>query len=317
LKYFWLVAVLLCTFTSAMGQRTRHAMHLVPTGKGWGQVLPETQPPRIWGAPQKTAPTNGILYHGGPIIPGKVNLYFIWYGNFLTGPAASDAVMTQDLLTALFGAGGLGGTPYARINSTYSDRSHAVSGNFALLESVNDYYSRGTQLSDAAVTAVVAQAINSRALPKDTNGLYFVLTSSDVNETSGFCTQYCGWHRQVRISGSDIKIAYVGNPDRCPGACEEQVVSPNGNSGADGMASIMAHETNEAISDPDLNAWYDNSGNENGDKCVWKWGPVTGSLGKGAYNTVLAGHHWLLQMNWENARGGGCDQKLGGKFYSQ
>jgi hypothetical protein len=317
LRYFWLLAVLLCTIISAAAQKTRDATHLVPSGKGWGQIAPAVQPPRVWSAPQKVTPTNGIYYHGGPVMAGKVNLYFIWYGNFVNGPALSDSTQTQDLLTTLFGTGGLGGTAYARIDSTYTDKSHAVTGNFALMESANDYYSRGTTLSDAAVTAVVAQAISSRVLPKDANGLYFVLTSSDVAETSGFCTQYCGWHSHAKISGSDIKIAFVGNPDRCPSACEEQSVSPNGDSGADGMASIMAHETNEAISDPDLNAWYDTSGNENGDKCVWKWGPVTGSLGNGAYNTAVAGHHWLIQMNWENGRGGGCDKKLGGKFYSQ
>jgi hypothetical protein len=317
LKYFWLTAVLFCTLISATAQTTRDATHLVPSGKGWGHVVPEARPPRIWGAPQKGAPTNGIFYHGGPVMGGTVNLYFIWYGNFLTGPTPSDSVATQDLLTTLFSTGGLGGTAYARINSTYSDRSRAVTGKFALMESANDYYSRGAKLNDAAVTAVVAQAVSNGALPKDVNGVYFVLSSSDVSETSGFCTRYCGWHSHATISGSDIKIAFVGNPDRCPNACEEQTVSPNGDSGADGMASIMAHETNEAISDPDLNAWYDTSGNENGDKCVWKWGPVTGSLGNGAYNTAVAGHHWLIQMNWENARGGGCDQKLSGKFYSQ
>jgi hypothetical protein len=286
LRYFWLTAVLLCSLISisAAAQRTREATHLVPSEKGWGHVVPAVQPPRVWGAPQKAAPTNGIYYHGGPVMAGRVNLYFIWYGNFVNGPALSDGTQTQDLLTTLFGAGGLGGTAYARINSTYTDRSHAVTGNFALAESANDYYSRGTKLSDSVVSAIMSQAINSRVLPKDANGLYFVLTSSDVSETSGFCTQYCGWHSHARISGSDIKIAFVGNPDRCPGACEEQSVSPNGNSGADGMASIMAHETNEAISDPDLNAWYDTSGNENGDKCVWKWGLVTGSLGNGAYS---------------------------------
>jgi hypothetical protein len=317
LRYFWLPAVLLCTLISAAAQKTREATHLVPNGKGWGQVVPAVQPPHVWSAPQKTAPTNGIYYHGGPVMAGKVNLYFIWYGNFVNGPALSDSTQTQDLLTTLFGASGLGGTAYARINSTYTDRSHLVTGNFALAESANDYYSRGARLNDAAVTAIVSQAMSSRVLPKDVNGLYFVLTSSDVSETSGFCTQYCGWHSHTRISGSDIKIAFVGNPDRCPSACEEQSVSPNRDSGADGMASVIAHETNEAISDPDLNAWYDTSGNENGDKCVWKWGPVTGSLGNGAYNTTVAGHHWLIQMNWENARGGGCDQKLGGKFYGQ
>jgi hypothetical protein len=221
--------------------------------------------------------------------------------------------MTQDLLTTLFGAGGLGGTAYARINSTYTDRSHAVTGNFTVTELANDYYFPGSWLSDAAVTAVVTRAISSRALPKDANAI-FVLTSSDVR-TSGLCTHYCGWHNHASIFGSDIKIAFVGNPDRCPNACEEQAVSPNDDSGADGMASIMAHEANEAINDPDLNARYDTTGSESEDKCAWEWGPITGLLGNGAYDTAVAGHHWLLQMNWENSRGGGCDEKLGGKFY--
>ena len=164
--------------------------------------------------------------------------------------------------------------------------------------------------------SVVSKAISSGVLPNDTNGVYFVLTSSDVRETSGFCTRYCGWHTRATISGSDIKYAFVGNPDRCPSACEAQTTSPNGDSGADGMANIMAHETEEAISDPDLNAWYDSSGAENADKCAWMFGPTNGTIGSGGYNQTLASRHWLIQMNWENTRGGGCDQTKGGTFYN-
>lgn len=312
----WMASLFFCSLTCVNAQTARDATHLVPTGKGWGKAVPIEQAPHAMNPPKAPA-TNGIYYHGGPILPGTANLYFIWYGNFVTGPAASDSIGTVDLLTDLFRTGGLGGSIYSRINSTYTDRSHAVSGNFALVESTYDFYSRGLSLSDTSVAAIVANAINTRALPRDSNGVYFVLTSSDVSETSGFCTQYCGWHSHSMIGGYDIKYAFVGNPDRCPNACEEQIVSPNGNSGADGMASTMAHETNEVISDPDLNAWYDTKGNEVGDKCAWKWGPVTGTLGKGGYNMTAAGHNWLIQMNWENSRGGGCDQKLGGKFYSQ
>ena len=78
-----------------------------------------------------------------------------------------------------------------------------------------DNYSQGTALSDAGVQAVVSAAISSGALgPADPKGVYFVLTSADVNETSGFCTQYCGWHTHGTISGTDIKYAFIGNPDR-------------------------------------------------------------------------------------------------------
>jgi hypothetical protein len=313
--YFSLSALLLftCVFTTA--QTARDATHLAPTGKGWGEI--QTSPlPRAW-APPGWVTVNGILNHGGPVMAGKVNLYFIWYGNFVNGPAASDSVLTQDLLSTLFGPSGLGGSPYALINTTYFDKAHKVTGDFALAESANDYYSRGKTLSDATVAAVVANAISSRVLPRDTNGVYFVLASSDVSESSGFCTQYCGWHSRATIAEADIKIAFVGNPDRCPNSCVEEMTSPNGDSGADAMASTMVHEVIEATNDPDLNAWYDPNGNESADKCAWKYGPVTGILGDGAYNMSVAGHNWLIQMNWENLRGGGCDQKLGGKFYSQ
>ena len=82
------------------------------------------------------------------------------------------------------------------------------------------------------------------------------------------------------------------------------------------MASIIAHELEEAVSDPDLNAWFDSSGAENADKCAWKFGPTTGSIGSGGYNQTFGANHWLIQMNWENSRGGGCPQTLGGTFYT-
>ncbi len=315
MRYLCLFALLSCAILTASGQTTRNATHLVPTGKGWGQITPQPAPGA--GTVKKTPTANGIYYHGGPVMVGNVHIYFIWYGNFVNGPAKSDSPMTQDLLTELFSEGGLGASSYARINSSYSNGAGNVSGNFALAESVFDYYSYGTSLSDATVGSVVANAIGNRALPRDTNGIYFVLTSSDVSETSGFCTQYCGWHNHATIDGVDIKYAFVGNSDRCPSACVEQVQSPNGDSGADTMASIMAQQTNEAINDPDLSGWYDSSGEESGDKCAWRWGPVNGTIGERAYNVTAAGHDWLLAMNWENARGGGCDLELGGAFYGQ
>jgi hypothetical protein len=315
-----LCLALLWVFAShtADAQITRDASHLAPTGKGWGHRTLVPPPPRRFPPPFPPATTaNSIYYHGGLVMPGAVNLYFIWYGNFVNGPAPSDSFLTQNLLTRLFGIGGLGGSPYARINSTYGDSYRKVTGNFALSESANDYYSHGTKLSDTAVAGIVSSAITSRVLPEDINGVYVVLTSSDVAETSGFCTQYCGWHSHGRISGADIKFAFVGNPDRCPSACEEQLISPNNDSGADAMASTIAHETEEVINDPDLNAWYDASGNESADKCAWRFGPVTGKPGSGAFNMTVAGHNWLIQMNWENTRGGGCTQTLGGKVYNQ
>ena len=232
-----LLLVFAC-FTCVSAQTTRDAKHMVPTGKGWG-VQSANAPGNQ--APRSVTQGNGINYHGGPVMKGNpVNVYFIWYGNWTNGPRASDSQVTVGLLDALFGSsGGIGGSGYEKINTTYGDNSGNVSGNIALAASTTDNYSHGTRLNDSAVQAVVSSAISSGRLPSDTNGLYFVLTSSDVRETSGFCSQYCGWHTNGNINGADIKYSFVGNPDRCPSACEAQTVSPNGDSGADGMASIM------------------------------------------------------------------------------
>ena len=174
--------------------------------------------------------------------------------------------------------------------------------------STTDNYTRGSALSDSDIQGVVSSAITSGRLPKDTKGVYFVLTSADVNETSGFCTQYCGWHTHGTISGSDIKYAFIGNPDRCPSACEEQTTGPNGNAGADGMASIIAHELEEATTDPDLNAWYDRRGEENADKCAWTFGAESTAANGAKYNMTLGTRHYLIQQNWVNASGGYCSK---------
>ena len=287
---------------------------LVPTGKGWGQRPAPGPGPgegagQGQGQPQGQSRTlrpnsgNGIDYHGGPVLLGTPRIYYIWYGNW-TGNSATT------ILTDL--AKNIGGSPYLNINSTYYNASNAhVSGLASYASSTTDNYSHGTILSDAGVQAVVANAL-AHGLPFDSNGVYFVLTSADVNESSGFCTQYCGWHTHGTITGTDIKFAFVGNPDRCPSACAAQTAGPNGNAGADGMASIIAHELEEAITDPDLNAWYDRRGQENADKCAWTFGSTsTASISNGSkYNVKLGTREFLIQQNWVNASGGYCAKAL-------
>jgi hypothetical protein len=286
---------------------------LVPTGKGWGE-RPSPGPgpgqgmgqgqgqPQGNGKPSKPGgSSNGIDYHGGPVMTGNKNVYFIWYGNW-SGNSATTVL--PDLI------GNLGGSPYFNINTTYHDGSNrAVANMVNFAGSSVDGYSHGTSLSDSAIQSVVASAITSGRLPKDTSGVYFVLTSSDVTASSGFCTQYCGWHTHGTISGSDIKYSFVGNPDRCPSACAEQSTGPNGTGGADGMASIIAHELEEAATDPDLNAWYDRRGMENADKCAWTFGNTYTAANGALANMKLGSRDYLIQQNWVNATGGYCSVK--------
>jgi hypothetical protein len=228
-----------------------------PTGRGGGIV-------NNFAKPGSGGTSNGIVYHGGPVMLGTTTVYYIWYGNWSGNTATS-------ILTDF--AQNVGGSPYYNINTTYYDGTNAI---------------------------------NSNALPKNANAVYFVLTSADVTASSGFCTQYCGWHTHGTIAGTDIKYSFVGNPDRCPSSCAAQTTGPNGNAGADGMASILAHELEEAVTDPDLNAWYDRRGYENADKCAWTFG-TTYTVANGAKaNMKLGARDFYIQQNWVNAAGGYC-----------
>lgn len=272
--------------------------HLKPNGKGWGELDPTGETEKN-AAKFSRLSNNGILYHGGPVMLGQTNVYYIWYGNWTTDPTA------QSVLNQF--ASSIGGTPWYNINTTYYDGSNNhVSNSVKLVTQTNDSGSQGTRLNDAAVQTIVANALASGALPTDKQGVYFVLTSQDVTETSGFCTQYCAWHTHGTLNGTDIKYGFIGNPARCPSACAEQTTTPNGDLAGDSMASLIAHELSESVTDPDLNAWFDQRGQENADKCAWHFGTTQTAQNGSQYNVVFGGTKFLIQQNWVNASGGYC-----------
>jgi hypothetical protein len=274
----------------------------VVNGKGGGTLLNLPTPDDG----ERLDPTdNGIQYHGGPIMLGTPNIYFIWYGNW----AGNTAV---PILTDW--ANNIGGSPYYNINTTYYNGSGTHLSNSARFAgSAFDAYSHGTALSDANVRDIVAGQITGGTFPADPNGVYFVLTSADVSETSGFCSVYCGWHTFGQINGTNIKYSFVGNADRCPSACAAQYpTSPNNNAGADAMASVLAHEFEETTSDPNLNAWYDTRRQENADKCAWTFGTEYRTPNGARANMRLGDRDFLIQQNWVNADGGYCALSYGG-----
>jgi hypothetical protein len=255
---------------------------------------------------RETEPTTGstgtmippITDHGGPLM-ATPNVYLIWYGNWSQSNGSDNSGGQQIIRDFLFG---LSGSNYYKTNTSYS----VPTGTFTVVKEYSDKYSQGTRLSDSKVQTVVSNAIRYGKLPKDVNGIYFVLTSSDVAETSGFCSQYCGWHTYGTISSSNIKYAFVGNANRCLNACAAQAVGPNGNAGVDGMTSVIAHELEETNTDPNLNAWYDANGAEDADKCAWTFGSNQKKSSNGAYyNMTLIGktgnyRHYLIQRELDD-----------------
>src|SRR5215831_16179183 len=317
MKYTLVLLFVLLAANFLMAQRVQEGkapdgMKMIPNGDGSASAVVDNAARPTGGA---VVTGNGINYNGGPVLKGNpVPIYIIWYGNWSNGPKPSDSATTVHLIDTLLGVNALGNSGYEKINSTYGDATGNVSGNLQLVKEVFDTGSQGTKLRNSKISAAISSHLAAGDLPTDPNGVYLFLTSSNVKE-NGFCRSFCGFHTRQTLNGADIKWAFIGNVDQCPRGCEQQTTTPNNDSGADGMANVIGHETEEAISDPDLNAWFDNSGQENADKCNFRFGP-TQTAGNGSlFNQTLGGLHWLIQMNWENSRGGGCDQTLAGPFF--
>jgi hypothetical protein len=79
-------------------------------------------------------------------------------------------------------------------------------------------------------------------------------------------TTSSGFHGSIRVSGVALKYAHVGDHSKCL-SCGAGILgnSPNNNPGADAMATTLAHEINEAITDPVDGGgwWFDSNGDEN------------------------------------------------------
>jgi hypothetical protein len=242
-----------------------------------------------------TAATSPLVYHGGPLI-NTPTIYIIWYGNWNRGNG-TDTPQGQQLIRDW--ASGIGNSPWFQINTSKSVSGKSISGNVNFTPGANETTDGGkTRLRDNDITSIVNNAINSGRLPYDASGVYFVLTSSDVTEQTGFCTQYCGWHTAGNLTRGRVRYSFVGNAARCLNACAAQTKSPNGNAGVDASISVMSHELAEATTDPDLNAWYDSSGAEDADKCAWTFGHFQFQESNGSWaNATFGGHDWLVQRN--------------------
>ena len=188
-----LAALLLATFTclpaSAQEGRSSHIdsegneliHHRVnDQGQAYSGYAPTV------GSTSALSRSSQLTYHGGSVF-STPSVYLIWYGNWAQSNG-TDTAAGQQIIRDFFSA--IGGSPYFLINSHYVGSSNSITGSVTWTgKEASPGYSHGTVLSDANIATLVSDAISAGTLPKDTNGLYFVLTSSDVNESSGFCTQ--------------------------------------------------------------------------------------------------------------------------------
>ena len=268
-------------------------------------------------APQNARPGRGtgISYHGGPIVttPHIVAIYWGSSTIYSGGPAAGTrGTGSQDgSMVGLF-LRSLGGTGYWNINNTYTNSSGGRVANSLAYDAFwadnGNAPASGANVSDAAVQSEIKKGFTSGALTFNSSTLYAVFSGPGVNLGGGFGTQYCAYHGNFSWNGNDVKYAVMPYNQTYPNACTDGAgISPTSDPAAAAEVNTLAHETEETMTDEDLNAWYDSRGYENADKCAWNFG-TTHSGTTGTYNQTMGGVNWLIQMNWINAGSGGCVQ---------
>jgi Phosphate-induced protein 1 conserved region len=142
-----------------------------------------------------------------------------------------------------------------------------------------------------------------------------LITSPDVSVPKG---SYCGYHTHSTsiVAGTDIKYAFIPDPGPVHYDCSGNVAvygdttSPNGDIGMDSVADTLIHEVSETVTDPDLNAWFTKSGEEDGDLCNFVYGPTFIAANGSHANHTFGPNSYLVQEIWENTNAGFCAQSL-------
>jgi phosphate-induced protein 1 len=281
-------------------------------------VLPgTTQQIQAPGGADNQKLTSKMLYHNGPVLTGTRNIYMIWYGCWADNCGFGGNLKTMNIMADFLIS--IGNTPYARINSTYTDASGQPAASAFIYggDFIDSSYAHGVDLTPADITAIISDRVNNFELPQDRNGIYVIVASPDIaSSATGFCTPSAPpFHAQGIVNGDIVRYIFLGHPNRCPSVAGPQFSpsgpTPNDSYAADVLVSNLAHAINGLVTNPVGNGWYDRYGLENADKCQDALGhPAFGQTyltANGAKaNVRFGGQDYLVQQNWVNDRKARC-----------
>jgi hypothetical protein len=220
-----------------------------------------------------------MTYHGGKIMPTAVTEAIFWGPSWNTNPGDKITGMNSWYQ-------GFNQSHYAAASDEYTGSNGQVGSNTIYLGSVIDGSASKSGSNTSAILAEVCKVITS----PDTSGNGYYAVYSDTPRGNA---NYCAYHSYGSCGGHLIQFAYFFKLDGDAG-CDPQDTSGQHSQGLAAIANVSGHELSEARTDPaSPGAWYDASGNENGDKCAWTFGaPLV---------TFSNGSEWKIQGEWSNA----------------
>ncbi len=244
---------------------------------------------------------SNVSYHGGPVeLVPNVHLVF-WGFTSASADPHGEAARLRSFVGDVAGSKWLG-----TVTQYYSNpgKKHVQNPSHQL---------KGTWYDNSSVPAhptqaqVAAEAVKAAAhFHWYTEGASFFIVLPAGHDPTGFGNVkngFCAFHSHVK--SNDHTVVYDDFPYQTDagGTCGENSLNPGAAGLLDGVSIVAGHEIAEAQTDPQLDAWYDDSlGGEIGDKCSWT----------GLQNTRLSSHGvFATQPLWSNAIRG-CTQAEAG-----
>jgi len=298
---------------------------------------------RLQPAQAASQPLTPLTYHGGQTMTGGITVHTIfWTGGtnafqgrppgapadyigmiqqYLTDVAAASTGTSGGTCTtancnvftveAQFGWGTTpGGITHGAYTVSYNASTDSITDNEpypSKSEQCASPQNTATCITDGQVQAEVNRIINATGGSRGLHDIWYVFTPPDVDEciSPGVCESnaFGGYHSVSNLGSGPTIYAYTGDPIVETTAVNNPGSDPQGYPDAEVVIDIVAHETNEAMTDPEGVGYMDPNGFETGDKC--EFGPQYGSpLGFAAdgspFNQVINGHEYLTQEMWAN-----------------
>jgi hypothetical protein len=209
-----------------------------------------------------------ISYHNGPVIHLPKVLPIFWGSSATWGTNGSPSALAQSVINFFVQ---FGTTPQFNVITQYYD----FGGSVQLASLTTRYWIDNStppiNVTDAVLESEVVKAIGQVGL--DASTVYEVLLPPTSYASFGTATScggpsltFCAYHGNFSYAGADVKYASLPYPS-C-GGCQWA-----GWTAAQNFEHFACHETREAVTDPDGNAWFDSRGNEADDKCAWSPSP--------------------------------------------
>ncbi|HEX6394772.1 MAG TPA: hypothetical protein VFZ97_15155 [Acidimicrobiales bacterium] len=242
-----------------------------------------------------------LQYNGGPVeASGSKNYLIFWE------PTGSTVAPNYNTTLQQF-FGDIGGSSLYGVAHQYYQTSGGSNQNIVNSASVGGAWTDttaypSTSLSDTQIQNEVTKAITANNWATGVGSEFFVYLAKGENEcmsgsTCSFST-FCAYHGDFTSGSSTVLYAampYAGT-DLSGCGIQSGGGTPNG-ADTDAEISIASHELMETVTDPLLNAWFDASGAEIGDKCAYTYGP-TGSNGA---DITINSHPYIVQEEFDNS----------------